>query len=117
MVVYRMKVLDKRRWMMVLLFGLAVLMSLGFWLNRDGNPNGSNVALAARNNFWADRRVAAALESGFEQADQAVELANSARSVDEWDGVVAAWTDAIATLQTIPADSPARLYAQRKQRD
>ena len=117
MVVYRMKVLDKRRWMMVLLFGLAVLLSLGFWLDRDGNPNGPNVALAARNNFWADRRVAATLESGFDQADQAAELANSARTIDEWDEVVAAWTDAIATLQTIPADSPERFFAQRKQRE
>ena len=112
-----MKVLDKRRWMMVLLFGLAVLMSLGFWLDRGGSLNSPSVALAARNNFWADRRVAAALQSGFEQADQAADLAKNARSVDQWDEVVEVWTGAIATLQTIPAESPERFFAQRKQRE
>ncbi|WP_250565856.1 hypothetical protein [Adonisia turfae] len=111
-----MKVLDKRHRIMALLFGLAILVSLGFWFSR-GDVNGPNPAFAARSNFWADRRVAAALESGFEQADKAAELGQTASNADQWDQVVKAWTDAIATLQTIPAQSPERFFAQRKQQE
>ncbi len=111
-----MRVLDKRRWITVLLFGLAIFVSVGFWLDR-GNSGGHNVALAARANFWADRQVAAALRSGFEQAEQAAELSQTARSVDQWDEVVEAWAGAIVTLQTIPVESPERFFAQRKQRE
>ena len=111
-----MKVLDKRHRIMALLFGLAILVSLGFWFSR-GDVNGPNTAWAARSNFWADRRVAAALESGFAQADKAAELGQTASSADQWDQVVKAWTDAISTLQTIPAQSPERFFAQRKQQE
>lgn len=110
-----MRVLDQRRWITVLLFGLAILVSVGFWLDRGSS--GPNAALAAKANVWADRQIAAALRSGYEQAAQAAELAQTASSVDQWDEVVDAWTGAIATLQTVPAESPERFFAQRKQRE
>lgn len=109
-----MRVLNKRRRITALLFGLAMLVSLGLWLSRGET---SSPALAAKVNFWGDRRVAATLQSGFDQAEQAAVLAQTANSVDQWDQVVLAWTDAIATLQTIPAESPERFFAQRKQRE
>ena len=110
-----MRVLDKRRWITVLLFGLTILISVGFWLDR-GN-SGPNTALAAKVNLWSNRQVATALSSGFAQAEQATALTQTARSVEQWDEVVEVWTSAIATLQTIPADSPERFFAQRKQRE
>ncbi|MEM8612377.1 MAG: hypothetical protein AAGF93_10195 [Cyanobacteria bacterium P01_H01_bin.105] len=111
-----MGVLEKRRWMTALLFCLTVLISFGFWVSR-GDVNGPSTAMAARNSFWADRRVTATLQSGFDQADQAAGLSQSARTADQWDAAVEAWTGAIATLQTIPVDSPERFFAQRKQRE
>ena len=109
-----MKVLNRRHWMMALLFGLAMVVSLSVWINR-GNAN--SPALAAKVGFWGNRRVAAAVQSGFAQADQAASLAQSAKSVDQWDQVVGAWAGAIATLQTIPVRSPERFFAQRKQQE
>ncbi|MGD1855271.1 MAG: hypothetical protein ACFB2W_13590 [Leptolyngbyaceae cyanobacterium] len=109
-----MRGLDKRRWMLPILFGLAVLVSLGVWLSRDYTHG---PALAAKVNFWSDRRAAAALQSGFDQADQAAALAQTARSADQWDQVVDYWTGAIATLQTVPIQSPERFFAQRKQQE
>lgn len=109
-----MSFLNKRRWMTALLFGLAMLVSLGVWACR-GNAQGP--VLAAKMDFWSDRRVTSTLESGFAQADQAAMLAQTSRSVDEWDQVVGAWSNAIATLQTIPAQNPARFFVQRKQRE
>ncbi len=111
-----MRVLDKRHRIMALLFAMMILVSLGFWLDR-GDVNSPNAAWAAKRNFWGDRQVVAALRSGFDQADQAAQLAQTARTVDQWDEVVEVWTGAIASLQTIPAQSPERFFAQRKQRE
>ncbi|MBT9314841.1 hypothetical protein IXB50_05335 [Leptothoe spongobia TAU-MAC 1115] len=99
---------------MALLFALAMLVSLSVLVSRG---DASRPALAAKVNFWSDRRVVAALQSGFAQADQAMAMAQTAKSVDQWDQVVGAWTGAIATLQTIPAQSPERFFAQRKQQE
>ncbi|MEM9485631.1 MAG: hypothetical protein AAGA83_18295 [Cyanobacteria bacterium P01_F01_bin.116] len=107
-----MAVLNRRHWMMALLFGLAMVMSLGVWISR-----GDASRTAPKVGFWGDRRVVATLHSGFAQADQATALAQAARSVEEWDTVVGAWAGAIATLQTIPVQSPERFVAQRKQQD
>ncbi|MEM9265566.1 MAG: D-alanyl-lipoteichoic acid biosynthesis protein DltD [Cyanobacteria bacterium P01_F01_bin.13] len=112
-----MNVLTKRHWMMALLCGLALLVSLACLLYRGDDANGSNSAQAARVDFWGDRRVAAALQSGFKQAEQAASLAQTANSAEQWDNVVEAWTGAISTLQTIPTQSPERFFAQRKQRE
>ncbi|MBX2863633.1 MAG: hypothetical protein KTR27_08760 [Leptolyngbyaceae cyanobacterium MAG.088] len=101
---------------MAMLFAMVMVMSLGFWVNR-GDENGPNAAWAAKVSFWGNRQVAATLRSGFDQADQAAQLAQTARTADQWDQVVTAWTDAIATLQTIPAQSPERFFVQRKQRE
>lgn len=111
-----MRGLDKRRWVMTLLFTMAMVVSLGVWLQR-GDVNSPNAAWAAKVNFWGNRQVAAALRSGFEQADQAAALAQTAKTVDQWDQVVESWTGAIATLQTISPQSPERFFAQRKQRE
>ncbi|MEM6252453.1 MAG: hypothetical protein AAF821_05975 [Cyanobacteria bacterium P01_D01_bin.156] len=111
-----MKVLHKRRWITILLFGLAILVSLGFWWHR-APAMGTNVAVATKANFWGKRHVSTAVQSGFAQADQAARMAQTARTVDEWDQVVSAWTGAIATLQTIPAQSPERFFVQRKQQE
>lgn len=51
------------------------------------------------------------------QAEVATTLAQTARTAEDWDGVVTAWTDAIATLQAIPPTSPQRLFAQRQVRE
>lgn len=99
---------------MAVLFGVAMVVSLGVWISRG---DASRPALAAKANFWSDRRVVATLHSGFAQADQAAVLAQNANSVDDWDAVVGAWAGAIATLQTIPVQSPERFLAQRKQQD
>lgn len=111
-----MRVLVKRHWMTAVLFGVAMLVSLTVWLIR-GDAHGPSAAWAAKVGFWGDRQVAVALQSGFEQAEQAADLAQTASSVEQWDQVVGAWTDAIATLQTIPVSSPERFWAQRIQRE
>lgn len=111
-----MGLLNKRHWMMAWLCGLALLIMLGCWLYR-GDAIGSSSAQAARVDFWGDRQVMAALKSGFKQAEQAAELAQRANSADQWDEVVEDWTDAIATLQTIPHQSRERFFVQRKQRE
>ncbi len=110
-----MKGLRKHHWITALLFGLAILMSLGFWWHRA--PAKGLGTATAKVNFWGDRHVAAALQSGFAQAEQAAILAQTARTVDDWDQVVSGWTGAIATLQTIPARSPERFFVQRKQQE
>ena len=56
----------------------------------------------------------APLKRGFEQASAAAELAQSARSAQEWDRVAQAWLAAIATLQTISPEQPERTFIQGK---
>ncbi|MEM9806103.1 MAG: hypothetical protein AAF959_12555, partial [Cyanobacteria bacterium P01_D01_bin.56] len=111
-----MKVLYKRHWMTALLFGLAILVSLVFCWHR-ATAMGPNAAPAAKVSFWGNRQVATALQAGFAQANQAAILTENAQTVDQWDQVVSAWTGAIATLQTIPAQSPERFFVQRKQQE
>ena len=111
-----MRGLDRRRWTMAVLCGLALFMSLGLGLLR-GDANGSNAALAAKGNLWADRRAESALQASFVQAEQAANLAQTALTAEQWDAVVEMWAGAIATLQTIPVQSPERLFAQRKQQE
>ncbi|MEA5465825.1 D-alanyl-lipoteichoic acid biosynthesis protein DltD [Leptothoe sp. PORK10 BA2] len=91
-----------------------MLLVLSFWLSQ-GSKQGVGSALAVK--AWPMRGPAAALQSGFNQAERAKELAKTATSADQWDGVATAWTDAIAALQTIPAQSPERFFVQRKQQE
>ena len=78
------------------------------WLYR-GDANG----VSAAGSIWPIGGPATTLQSGFNQAEQAAALAQTATSADQWDDVVAAWTCAIATLHTIPPRSPERFFAQR----
>ncbi|MBD0334277.1 MAG: hypothetical protein ICV62_02210 [Cyanobacteria bacterium Co-bin13] len=55
--------------------------------------------------------------SAVEQATQAARLAQTARTAQDWDEVTLAWAGAINELQAIPADSPQRVFAQRKGRE
>ena len=96
------------------LCGLVLLLGLGVWLRHQDADLSST--LEAKASIWGGGPVAV-LQSGFDQAQQAATLAQTANSVEQWDGVVEAWTGAIATLQTIPVQSPQRLFAQRKQRE
>ncbi len=107
-----MRGLDRRRWMPAVLCGLTVFVVLSCWLYR-GDANG----VRAAGGIWPLGGPAATLQSGFNQAEQAASLAQTATSADQWDDVVAAWTGAIATLQTIPPRSPERFFAQRKQQE
>ncbi|MEM9977185.1 MAG: hypothetical protein AAF808_06100 [Cyanobacteria bacterium P01_D01_bin.2] len=102
------------RWRWLALCGVVLLLGLGVWLrHKDADLNSTPEAKAS---IWGGGPVAV-LQSGFDQAQQAATLAQTATSVEQWDAVVEAWTGAIATLQTIPAQSPQRLFAQRKQRE
>ncbi len=106
--------LDKRRWMSMVLCGLTMFVVLSYWLYQVGN-HGVGSALAAKG--WPIRGPAAAIQSGFNQAERATEMAASATSVDQWDEVADTWMGAIAALQTIPNQSPERFFAQRKQQE
>ncbi|MBE9076626.1 hypothetical protein IQ241_04830 [Romeria aff. gracilis LEGE 07310] len=57
---------------------------------------------------------AATVQAAIAQSEQAAELAPVATTATEWDGVVDRWTAAIAELHSIPPESPARVYAQRR---
>lgn len=52
-----------------------------------------------------------------ELATRAAALAQSAQSAQDWDGVTAAWAEAITALHAIPVGSPQRVFAQRKGRE
>lgn len=109
-----MKVLHRRHWITALLFGMAMLVTIGVWWHR-APAMGSNAAQPPGGNFWENRQVTATLQSGFAQADQAAKLAENAATVADWDQVVSAWAGAIATLQTVPMQSPQRFFVQRNQ--
>ncbi len=50
-------------------------------------------------------------------ATTAANLAQSARSAQDWDGVVLSWMQAIAAMQAVPISSPKRVFAQKKVRE
>jgi hypothetical protein len=47
-------------------------------------------------------------------ANHAWTLSQTARSIQEWDQIAQDWTAAIALMQSIPPESPQRLFAQQK---
>jgi hypothetical protein len=55
-----------------------------------------------------------AFRTAVSHANQASQLAQTARSAEDWDGVAQNWTAAIAQLQSIPPQSPQRVFVQRK---
>ncbi len=64
-----------------------------------------------------DAAAAAILQQAAEQANQALRLAQTATSVTDWDAVMGQWLSAIALTQSIPPDSPSRIFAQRRLRE
>ncbi|MEM8604630.1 MAG: hypothetical protein AAGF24_12450, partial [Cyanobacteria bacterium P01_H01_bin.121] len=54
------------------------------------------------------------LTRAFQAAEQAAGLAQTARTVAEWEQVGQAWLEAIALLRAVPPDSPFRVFAQQK---
>ncbi|MGB3293869.1 MAG: hypothetical protein WBB01_12855 [Phormidesmis sp.] len=56
------------------------------------------------------------LQQAAEQANQATLLSQTAASAADWDGVMVRWLEAIALAQSIPPESPARIFAQRQLR-
>jgi hypothetical protein len=57
------------------------------------------------------------LQSGFQQAEQAAAMAQTAVAAEQWDLVAQEWVNAISTLQSIPAETPERVFVQRKLRE
>jgi hypothetical protein len=55
--------------------------------------------------------------SAVEQATEAAQLAQTARTAQDWDDVTVAWARAISELQAVPPGSPQRVFAQRKARE
>lgn len=55
-----------------------------------------------------------ALTRGINQAGNAAQRAQSAKSAADWDAVAKAWMQAILSLQSVPPNSPERVYAQKK---
>ncbi len=50
-------------------------------------------------------------------ATTAANLAQSARSAQDWDSVILSWMEAIAAMQTVPIYSRKRVFAQKKVRE
>ena len=57
------------------------------------------------------------LSQAINRAEQTAGLAQTARSAEAWDGVARGWADAIALMQSLPAGSPQRVFAQRKAKE
>jgi len=57
------------------------------------------------------------IDQAFEAAIAAANMAQSARTPDEWSAVAAQWGTAIQSLQSLPPESPQRVFAQRKARE
>lgn len=91
-----------------------VALLLSGWLH-GSMSGGIASALTGEIDFFNPQ--ASTLQAGFVQAEQAASLAQTANSAQQWDAVAKAWTDAIATLQSVPTDSPERAFAQRKLRE
>lgn len=53
-------------------------------------------------------------ERAIAAATRAAELSSKALSAADWDQVSQGWGEAVAALQTIPPDSPKRVFVQRK---
>ncbi|MEM8804516.1 MAG: hypothetical protein AAGF01_00520 [Cyanobacteria bacterium P01_G01_bin.38] len=102
----------RQRWLIGALCLAALLLS--GWLH-GGVPSGIASALTGDLDLFSPQ--SSTLQSGFVQAEQAASLAQTANSAQQWDAVAKAWTDAIATLQAVPTDSPERAFAQRKLRE
>jgi lysophospholipase L1-like esterase len=57
------------------------------------------------------------LKRALQTGEQARDLADDAETAQDWDQVMGTWSTAIHQLQTIPPDSPQRVFAQRQGRD
>ena len=57
------------------------------------------------------------LSQAINRAEQTAGLAQTARSADAWDEVAQGWADAISLMQSLPAGSPQRVFAQRKAKE
>ncbi len=64
-----------------------------------------------------DVAAAAILQQAADQANQALRLAQTATSIADWDVVMGQWLSAIALTQSIPPESPSRIFAQRRLRE
>ncbi|MEM8605116.1 MAG: hypothetical protein AAGF24_14940, partial [Cyanobacteria bacterium P01_H01_bin.121] len=54
------------------------------------------------------------LSQAFQAAERAARLAQTARTMAEWEQVGQGWLEAIALLRAVPPDSPFRVFAQQK---
>lgn len=58
--------------------------------------------------------VTDAIQQANDRATQAQQLTQTATTAAQWDAVSAQWMSAIALLQSIPPESPSRIFAQRQ---
>lgn len=99
-----------RRW---LLLGCTLWLCCTVWTTAAMPP--AEVSPEAPPEAEAPSRSPMAV--AFEQALSAAEMAQAADTPETWGAVAAAWTQAIQTLQQVPADAPQRVFAQRKARE
>ena len=57
------------------------------------------------------------LSQAINRAEETARLTQTARSAAEWDEVARGWADAISLMQSLPAGSPQRVFAQRKAKE
>lgn len=69
---------------------------------------------ALQNRVVAACSTADPLPLAVDKAQSAAKLAQTARTPEEWDAVVLEWMQAIAAMQSVPAASPKRVFAQKK---
>ncbi|NJO75521.1 MAG: hypothetical protein HC833_18190 [Leptolyngbyaceae cyanobacterium RM1_406_9] len=102
---------------------IAAIVGFSIWYSRQEaalEPSASEVApdpateLDAGEDETEEPISENPLEDAASRAEQAETLAETARSADDWGLVVSQWEQAIALLQSVPADSPDYAAAQQR---
>ena len=111
------------RYWAILVLSIGVLLSS--WMAATANPpipiktpliNPSTVQLFQKQAF---ETVSSPnfLSQAINRAEETAELAQTARSAEEWDEVAKGWAEAISLMQSLQAGNPQRVFAQRKAKE
>ncbi|NEO40088.1 MAG: hypothetical protein F6J90_28620 [Moorea sp. SIOASIH] len=101
----------------------SLLLAAGFWkttpLYHAANTLLPSVAVSPGNQVVDEGSPPACssinpITKGMKKERRATAMAQLARSTEDWNFVINEWIQAIEDLQAIPADSPKRIFAQKK---